>query len=324
MSLGRYPIISLSEARTEAKRLLAEKTLGRLRPHSTAFPKAVEEFLQEKATRRRPITVADHKRHLGLLGFKGALSDIRQDDLIRKMRQLRHSEFNHRLACAKTFFTWAQKKRYVSENPTAGLTPHATQSRSRVLTDSELRAVWRATEDADGHFGALIRLLILTGMRRGECAALRSSWVHGSTITLPNETTKNGREHTFPIAALTISLLTEMAPADDSGLLFPARGKPGTTFNGWSKCKVALDKRCKIAPWTLHDLRRTFATNLAALGTPIHVTEKLLNHISGTTGGIVGIYQRHAYMSEMRTAVHQWEARLGEILSERARSSEQA
>ena len=125
------------------------------------------------------------------------------------------------------------------------------------------------------------------------------------------------------MSALATSILTDAVPTDDSGLLFPARGKAGTPFNGWSKCKVAIDKRCKIAPWTLHDLRRTFATNLAALGTPIHVTEKLLNHISGTTGGIVGIYQRHAYMSEMRVAIQQWETRLGEILSDEGRNSEQ-
>ncbi len=315
-ALGRYPLISLSEARTEAKRLLAERTLGKLRPHSIAFPAAVEEFLDEKATRRRPITVADHKRHLGLLGFKGPLADIGQDDLIRKMKHLKRSEFNHRLACAKTFFTWAQKKRYIADNPTVGLTPHATVSRSRVLSDPELRAVWTTAEESGGHFGSLVRLLILTGMRRGECAALRTAWVRDSVITLPKEATKNGREHTFPVAALVTSILADAEPEDDSGLLFPARGKPGTPFNGWSKCKVALDKRCKIAPWTLHDLRRTFATNLAALGTPIHVTEKLLNHVSGTVSGVAAVYNRHAYMSEMRAAIDAWEKRLSDIIAQ--------
>ena len=66
-------------------------------------------------------------------------------------------------------------------------------------------------------------------------------------------------------------------------------------------------------PWTLHDLRRTFATNLAALGTPIHVTEKLLNHVSGTVSGVVAIYNRHSYMDEMRVAIEKWEKRLAEI-----------
>lgn len=70
-----------------------------------------------------------------------------------------------------------------------------------------------------------------------------------------------------------------------------------------------------MAPWTLHDLRRTFATNLAALGVAVHVTEKLLNHVSGTTGGIVTVYQRHSYMDEMRTAVDRWEKLLEPLLT---------
>ena len=103
--------------------------------------------------------------------------------------------------------------------------------------------------------------------------------------------------------------------------VFPAardrlKHKPATIFNGWSKPKVAFDKACPIAAWTLHDLRRTFATNLAALGTPIHVTEKLLNHISGTVSGVAAIYNRHAYMDEMRAAIDAWEKRLSFILAQ--------
>jgi integrase len=295
---------------------LAEKTLGRLRPQSVAFPAALEEFLEEKATRRRPITVADHKRHLGLLGFKCALADIRPEDLGRKLKNLKRSEFNHRLACAKTFFTWAQKKRYITDNPTFGFTPHTMASRSRVLTDTELKALWEATEHAEGHFGTMVRLLILTGMRRGECAALRSSWIQCSTVTLPKEATKNGREHTFPISVLATSILADAVPKDGTELLFPARGKPTTPFNGWSKSKIALDKRANIAPWTLHDLRRTFATDLAQMGVAPHIIERLINHVTGTISGVAAIYNRHRYMDEMRAAVETWEKRLSFIISQ--------
>ena len=116
-----------------------------------------------------------------------------------------------------------------------------------------------------------------------------------------------------------VTAILERIPRE-SEYLFPAsrakaRGKLTTSFNGWSKSKETFDKGCEISPWTLHDLRRTFATNLAALGTPIHVTEKLLNHVSGTTGGLVGIYQRHAYADEMRTAMLTWEKRLSAIIA---------
>jgi integrase len=89
-------------------------------------------------------------------------------------------------------------------------------------------------------------------------------------------------------------------------------------FSGWSKSKAALDKLSGVSGWTLHDLRRTFATNLAALGTPIHVTERLLNHVSGTQSGIVAVYQRHSYMPEMTKAVEASERHL-RALVERAK-----
>src|ERR1700690_2769835 len=119
-TIGRYPDISLSEARTEARRLVAEKTLGRIRPRSITYPQAVTVFLDEKRERRKERTVKDHKRHLDLLGFKCQLADVTHPDMERKLKRLPPSEFNHRLACAKTFFTWAQKKRYITENPTVG------------------------------------------------------------------------------------------------------------------------------------------------------------------------------------------------------------
>ena len=96
---------------------------------------------------------------------------------------------------------------------------------------------------------------------------------------------------------------------------FPARGHRDKPFVGFGVSKIALD-RCGVENFTHHDLRRTFATNLAALGTPIHVTEKLLNHISGTVSGVAAMYNRHAYMDEMRAAIDAWEKRLSVILSQ--------
>jgi integrase len=214
------------------------------------------------------------------------------------------------------FFIWAQKKRYITDNPTTGFTPHTIASRSRVLTDAELKTVWHAAGQDDGYFGKIVKLLILTGMRRGECAALRSSWISDTAITLPADATKNGREHTVPIGAMGASLLRVAMPEQDTLLLFPARGRTETPFNGWSKSKDALDKLAPIAPWTLHDLRRTFATYLASMGVAPHIVERLINHVSGTVSGVAAIYNRYSYMGEMRTAIDAWEKRLSLIVDE--------
>lgn len=169
-TIGRFLIVSLSEARTEARKQLAERTLGKFRPRAIAYPVAVDEFLEEKKARRRERTVEDHRRHLSLLGFKGQIAGICHDDLVRKLKGLPPSEFNHRLACAKTFFNWAQKKRHITENPVIGLSPHPRPKRSRILNDEELKKVWEACCDEDNelpeHFRTIVKLLILTGQRR--------------------------------------------------------------------------------------------------------------------------------------------------------------
>jgi integrase len=111
------------------------------------------------------------------------------------------------------------------------------------------------------------------------------------TRCLRRHLVKNRRNHLFPIGALTARLLSKVQePSLSTAFIFPARGNAESTFNGWSKSKAALDEISGITAWTLHDLRRTFATGLAGLGVPIHVVEKLLDHVSGTTGGLVGVY----------------------------------
>ena len=137
---------------------------------------------------------------------------------------------------------------------------------------------------------------------------MRWDWIDKleKTVTLPAELTKNGRTHSLPFGRLATEILEQVPETSD--YLFPARSGKGPVFNGWGKsferfCSTLVD----VEPFTLHDLRRTFATAHAKLGTPIHVTERLLNHVSGTISGVAAIYNRHDYMNEMRSAQHAYE-----------------
>jgi integrase len=312
LTIGRFPVISLTQARTEAKRLLAEHTLGQLRPRSLSTAAAFEEFLADCTRKNRARTVDDYRRLLRrYFSHKQGLQDISHEDITRRLNRIAApSERNHALVAAKVFFNWAVKKRYRSDNPVDGASKQARVARTRVLSDQEIRAVWLASE---GLFGTIVKLLLVTGQRRGEIAALRREWIDTQkrVITFPASLTKNRREHSIPYGASASELL-ESVPAA-AGLLFPARGK-ATPFNGFGKCKAALDARAGIEPWTLHDLRRTFATNLASLGVAPHIVERLLNHASGTISGVAAIYNRFQYMDEMRTAIALWEQHITSLL----------
>ena len=117
---------------------------------------------------------------------------------------------------------------------------------------------------------------------------------------------KNKREHRILIGGLTKQIFENIPGETD--LLFPARGRAETPFSGWSKAKREFDAPLSIPQYTLHDLRRTYSSNLAKLGVPIHVTERLLNHVSGTVSGVAAVYNRHTYAEEMRAAVEGYEA----------------
>lgn len=316
-SIGRFGVIGLSEARTEARRQMAERTLGKVRPQSITYPTAVKLFLEEKQTRRKPRTVADYTRHLNLLGFKCQMSELTYADLERKIKKLTPGEFNHRLVAAKTFFKWAQTKRYITDNPTMGLAAYPTKRLKRTLTDDELKAVWTAAGQLEGHFGTIVKLLIVCGFRRSECAAIRREYYshNQQTICLPGEITKNGRSLTFPIGSICKSTLETYLSTATTPFLFPARGKTEKPFNGWSKSKKALDKLANIAPWTLHSLRKTYRTNLGRLGVLPHLAERMVNHISAKTD-MEDTYDVWTYLPQMREAQTLYENWLAELLSD--------
>ncbi len=317
-TIGRYPDLSLSDARAQAKKLMASPPPP---ASSLTFREAHELFLSTHCANARPRTQRDYdhilRRHfVGPLG-RSKLSEITTERVASIINGLTETpmEAFHSFSVCRTLFRWAVSMRYISVSPLNGLrAPRANRPRERVLTATETRSVWNAADAMGYPFGTIVQLCLLTGQRRSEIGALRWEYIDRKerTITLPASLTKNRRNHTFPYGSIIEGILSRL-PDKTSAYLFPARGVPGP-FNGWSKSKARLDKLCQIAPWTLHDLRRTVATNLAALGVRLEVTEKLLNHISGSFGGIVGVYQKHGFQQEMRAAVEAWEASLSRLI----------
>jgi integrase len=274
-TLGRYGEITLAQAREAARLLRAQKTLGRIIPRSVSFGEARREYLDGISVRANTKTY--YERNLERLRAS-KLQDITPRDINLILDSLGPTSRAQALRSYTAFFNWCIRRHYLDTSPCARMEAGQSTSRSRVLTDHEIKSLWTATQTMGGHFGAIVQLLLLTGQRRGEIAALRADYISNDTCTLPKELTKNARSHTFPLGTLATALLKE---APSFGLVFPARGKPKTPFNGWSKSKAALDALSGVTNWTLHDLRRTYATNLAKLGVPVHVVEKLLNHVSG-------------------------------------------
>jgi integrase len=152
-----------------------------------------------------------------------------------------------------------------------------------VVKPEELAAIWRAAGNDD--FGRIVKLLMFTGQRREEIAAVAWSELDPERRlwTIPGARTKNKREHEVPLSDQALALIPERRPGRD--LVF-GRGKGG--FSGFSNCKDRLDKATGIAPWRLHDLRHSWVTNAAEIGVEPHIIEACVNHQSGHKAGIAG------------------------------------
>jgi integrase len=217
-------------------------------------------------------------------------------------------------------FTWALKEGLVDANPVLGTNLQADErARDRVLEDAEVAAIWKACRDDD--YGRIVRLLILTGARRDEVGNMAKSEISFASRkwNIPIERTKNGRAHELPLSDLAIETLeVAISEGRESRSLIFGDGAGG--FSGWSKAKLAIDRRIKATtgapamPWRLHDLRRTTATRMADLGVLPHVIEAVLNHVSGHKAGVAGIYNRALYPNEKRQALDLWAAHIEALL----------
>jgi integrase len=325
-AIGTWPLLSLASARAEAKRLLAEKTLGKIRPAHTAFDDAKADSLAHctervEAGTMKPRTLQDYTRLLKHFPLRRqSVGDITARDILQRLKPLPPSERHHAFTAARRFLRYAVQNHVIDRSPMESMAPPARGvSRERVLTEDELRAVYRTARAGTSHLHRITALLCLTGQRKNEIAHLEWDWLQGDLVTLPSWLTKNKRTHTFPIGPEAQGVIKGTPRLVDNPYLFPAarermKGKPATIFNGFSKAKAAFDKESGITGWQLHDLRRTFSSGMAALGVPQVVVEKLLNHVSGgTQSPIAQVYNRYTYLDEMRAAVLKWDEYLASL-----------
>jgi integrase len=175
-----------------------------------------------------------------------------------------------------------------------------------VLTREELVKLWRAL--GQDRYSDIVRLLLLTGQRRGEIGKLAWSEIDFAKgmIVLPADRVKNSREHALPLSRQALAILERQPRRNSSDLVFGG-------FNSWDNAKQRLDQRLHIAPWRIHDLRRTCATQLGELGVQPHHIEAILNHYSGHRSGVAGVYQRAKYEPEMRSALQRWADHLDHV-----------
>jgi integrase len=329
-TLGSYPVIDLATARrlgTKALRVAAEgrdpATEQRER-QANSVAAVVAEFLAKHGQRNyRPRTFAEAQRllqqHVVARWGNRPLVSITRKQVRDMLDQLVANDTPMLANCVhaitRKLFGWAVEHEIIAVSPMFGLKPPAEgNARDRILTDEELARVWRAAGQL-GVYGVLVRLLIVTGQRRGEIAGLMWSEINldKRLISLPRERTKNNHSHEIPLSPQAVALI-EALPRNSERYALSVRGGP---INAFGRPKAQLDKLCGVENWVLHDIRRSVVSGLAKLAISLPVIEKVVNHTGGSFSGVVSIYQRHDFAGEKRQALEIWGAHIAAITSDK-------
>jgi integrase len=297
VKLGTWPAMSIDDARMAA---WSARENGAMQEDMT-IAAAVRQYERERLDRQRTggDAAAILRRELVARYGEIALADLRRRDLAAMFAEIaadRHRMASRALTLTHSFLEWALAHELVEANVAHGLKRtlgSRVVARERVLTDAELVAIWSASA-RPAWYGELVKLLILTGQRRGEVVALgrNPEWLGADGwVTIPGAQYKTGRAHRWFAAHPVRAILSAFRP-------------PRTA--SWGRLKDALDQESGITGWTLHDLRRTAATGWQKMGVEPHVVELMLGHM---LGGVGGTYRRHTYHTEVKAAFTRWAAR---------------
>jgi integrase len=335
IALGSYPGTTLLQARrkaTDALKALVEGNhpreieerarLARAQLQANSFASVAEQFIQRHVAKLRSCTDVERaiRRELITRWGERPIAEITRRDVVAAVEDM--IDRGHPrgagllLAYARKLWNWAAAREMVEASPcdrikTADLigTP---KPRERVLNQAELWALWAATAGEDYPLDPFVRILLITGARRNEVA--RMTWdeldLDPGIWRLSGDRTKNQEPRVLPLPQMAVELLRSL-PKWSGPYVFSTRfgDRP---ISGFAKLKIRLDRRLVgVAPWRLHDLRRTMRTNLSTLRIELVVRELMIGH---RQQGIVAVYDQHKYVDEQRDGFEAWCGRLRSIV----------
>jgi integrase len=318
-------VLGLEAARKRARALLGEVAhdrdpLGERRAEIArerdTFQAIAESYFTREGKQLR--TGEDRRQTLARLVYPvmgtQPIADIRRSDIVRLLDGIEDKngpvQADRVLAYIGKVMNWHASRSDEFRSPIVrgmARTSSKERARARVLTDDELRAVWKAAEATPGPFGAFIRFLLLTGARRSEAADLTRDEIADGVWSLPAARNKVKQELVRPLSGAAQKVVASVPRL--GRYVFTASGaKP---LRGFAKAKERLDAACGVKNWTLHDLRRTARSLLSRAGIASDVAEMCLGHV---LTGVRGTYDRHKYHAEKKQAFEALAAQIARIV----------
>jgi integrase len=353
-AIGRHGQITVEQARRTARHWLEllhaggdpqaelrKERAATARTAAATFGAVFEQFVARKlnsqrrghaveAAIRRDLLPAWH--HLPL----AEISHREVRDAIEKVIERGAAAYAHNvLDAARALFAYALERDLIEANPCDRLKRQSVigpkVSRERVLTDDELKGLWRASTRLRYPYAGVYQLLMLTGARLNEIAEMhwREVDLERATFTVPAARFKTGQQHEIPLSADAVTILRSLPRFRRGDYVFSSNFGE-RSVNSFSKVKRRLDRRMlrtlralarargddprtvELRAWCNHDIRRSVRSRLSALRVPDVVSELVIGH---QRRGIMAVYDRHQYASEKAEALSLWAAALRTIVA---------
>jgi integrase len=325
-TIGACDVLSIDEARARAR-----EAIKRVRAGLPAF-----ESPPTKPDSFRDVAENWIKRHVVENGLRSHKEIVRCLDRYvfpawqdREFMSLRRSDIaalldriqdehgprqaDYVLAIIRGIANWFSSRHDEYRSPfTRGMrrTDPKTRKRTRILSDDEIRGLWRVTENG-GRFGAIIRLALLTAQRREKIAGMR--WADVSldgTWTVPTDDREKGTGGALVLPKAAVDIIQQQSRLGENPHVFAGKGRG--PFSGFSKSQRELDAKLEeMPPWSLHDLRRSARSLMSRAGVRPDIAERVLGH---AISGVEGVYDRHSYRDEKADALLRLAALIRDII----------
>jgi integrase len=306
-------VLGLENARKRAEQLLGEVAYDRdplqerrdqIARERHTFQAVAESYFAREGKNLR--TIDERRRTLNRLVYpvmgSRPIADIRRSDIVRLLDDIEDDSgsvmADRTLAYIRKIMNWHASRSDDFRSPIVrgmARTSGKERARARILTDDELRTLWKAAEATPNPFGPFIKFLLLTAARKSEASGLTWDEIREGAWLLSAARNKVKQDLARPLSAAAQNVVDSVPNIGRYVFTFDGR-KP---IGGFSKLKARLDDASGVRDWTLHDLRRTARSLMSRAGIPTDHAERCLGHV---LTGVRGTYDRHRYIEEMRDA----------------------
>jgi integrase len=305
--LGRYPILKVKEARERARLFLADPVKARTQAASGSFAEITANFIkrrvEKEALRSRYEIERLLNKHILPHWAERPLHELKRSDVVELLDKIEDGhgarQADYALSIIGSIMRWhaGRSDDYVPPVvPAMRRYKTADHSRKRILADDEIRALWQAADQA-GSFGALLKVLLLTGQRRAKVLGMKWSDVVDDAWIIPSEAREKPNAGTLKLPATVLAIINAQPRIAGHPYVFGGHNGPYTAM---SKRKPKLDAKLGFSDWVFHDLRRTARSLMSRAGVRPDIAERTLGH---KIKGVEGVYDQHPYADEKAAAL---------------------